>query len=206
MEAKIFWAKVKQRLSELNKKQGWLSEQTGIILQSIRDQISKQRLPSLDDTMKILNALGFTWEEFELYPEKRLKPNNSFAIPVMDQVFSAGKGQFVPEEDTVKDYITLPKNLQCYADNLAAVYVRGDSMEPTLYNDDIIVTDNLGYDGEDGIYTILYKGSGYVKRLQRTLDGIKIISDNKHYEPMNVTAENEDFKIIGRVRCVLHEF
>lgn len=189
----------------MNKKQGWLSEQTGIILQSIRDQISKQRLPSLDDTMKILSALDLTWEEFELYPEKRLKPDN-FVIPVMDQVFSAGRGQFVPEEDTVKDYITLPKNLQRYADNLAAVYVRGDSMEPTLFNDDIIVTDNLGYDGEDGIYTILYKGSGYVKRLQRTFDGIKIISDNKHYEPMNVTAENEDFKIIGRVRCVLHEF
>ena len=205
MEAKIFWTKVKQRLSEMNKQQGWLSEQTGIILQSIRDQISKQRLPSLDDTMKILNALELTWEEFELYPEKRLKPDN-FVIPVMDQVFSAGRGQFVPEEDTVKDYITLPKNLQRYADNLAAVYVRGDSMEPTLFNDDIIVTDNLGYDGEDGIYTILYKGSGYVKRLQRTFDGIKIISDNKHYEPMNVTAENEDFKIIGRVRCVLHEF
>ncbi len=205
MEAKTFWTKVKQRLSEMNKKQGWLSEQTGIILQSIRDQISKQRLPSLDDTMKILSALELTWEEFELYPEKRLKPDN-FVIPVMDQVFSAGRGQFVPEEDTVKDYITLPKNLQRYADNLAAVYVRGDSMEPTLFNDDIIVTDNLGYDGEDGIYTILYKGSGYVKRLQRTFDGIKIISDNKHYEPMNVTAENEDFKIIGRVRCVLHEF
>ena len=205
MEAKIFWTKVKQRLSEMNKKQGWLSEQTGIILQSIRDQISKQRLPSLDDTMRILSALELTWEEFELYPEKRLKPDN-FVIPVMDQVFSAGRGQFVPEEDTVKDYITLPKNLQRYADNLAAVYVRGDSMEPTLFNDDIIVTDNLGYDGEDGIYTILYKGSGYVKRLQRTFDGIKIISDNKHYEPMNVTAENEDFKIIGRVRCVLHEF
>lgn len=205
MEAKIFWTKVKQRLFEMNKKQGWLSEQTGIILQSIRDQISKQRLPSLDDTMKILSALDLTWEEFELYPEKRLKPDN-FVIPVMDQVFSAGRGQFVPEEDTVKDYITLPKNLQRYADNLAAVYVRGDSMEPTLFNDDIIVTDNLGYDGEDGIYTILYKGSGYVKRLQRTFDGIKIISDNKHYEPMNVTAENEDFKIIGRVRCVLHEF
>ena len=205
MEAKTFCTKVKQRLSEMNKKQGWLSEQTGIILQSIRDQISKQRLPSLDDTMKILSALDLTWEEFELYPEKRLKPDN-FVIPVMDQVFSAGRGQFVPEEDTVKDYITLPKNLQRYADNLAAVYVRGDSMEPTLFNDDIIVTDNLGYDGEDGIYTILYKGSGYVKRLQRTFDGIKIISDNKHYEPMNVTAENEDFKIIGRVRCVLHEF
>ena len=206
MEAKIFWTKIKQRLSEMNKKQGWLSEQTGIILQSIRDQISKQRLPSLDDTMKILSALDLTWEEFELYPQKLMKAKKEYVIPVMDQVFSAGRGQFVPDEDTVKDYITLPKNLQGYADNLAAVYVRGDSMEPTLYNDDIIVTDNLGYDGEDGIYTILYKGSGYVKRLQRTLDGIKIISDNKHYEPMNVTAENEDFKIIGRVRCVLHEF
>ena len=39
MDAELFWNKVKQRLSELEKRQGWLCEQTGLNLQSLRDQI-----------------------------------------------------------------------------------------------------------------------------------------------------------------------
>lgn len=32
-----------------------------------------------------------------------------------------------------------------------------DSMEPTLFDDDIIIFDNFGYDGTDGIYAIIIK-------------------------------------------------
>ena len=43
-----------------------------------------------------------------------------------------------------------------------------------------------------------------MKRLQRTSDGVKIISDNRHYDPMFETAESEDFRVIGKVRSVVH--
>lgn len=61
-----------------------------------------------------------------------------------------------------------------------------------------------GYDGDDGIYTIIYRGKGFVKRLQRTSDGVKIISDNKFYDPMFESSESEDFRVIGKVRSVMH--
>ena len=90
-----------------------------------------------------------------------------------------------------------------FKDNICAAYVRGDSMEPTLFDDDIIIFDNFGYDGTDGIYAINYKGAGFVKRLQRDKDCVKIISDNKIYEPMFENGESEDFRIVGKVRYVL---
>ena len=80
-----------------------------------------------------------------------------------------------------------------------------DSMEPTLFDDDIIIFDNFGYDGTDGIYAIHYKGAGFVKRLQRDKDCVKIISDNKIYEPMFENGESEDFRIVGKVRYVVHK-
>lgn len=80
-----------------------------------------------------------------------------------------------------------------------------DSMEPTLFDDDIIIFDNFGYDGTDGIYAINYKGAGFVKRLQRDKDYVKIISDNKIYEPMFENGESEDFRIVGKVRYVVHK-
>ena len=122
----------------------------------------------------------------------------------MEQVFSAGHGQFVPDNEQVKEYISVPNDLRKFGTDFAASRVKGDSMEPTLFNGDIIICDLGGYDGTDGIYTIIYKGNGFVKRLQRTSDGVKIISDNRHYDPMFESAQSDDFRVIGKVRAVMH--
>lgn len=206
MDAELFWNKVKQRLSELDKRQGWLCEQTGIVLQSLRDQISKHRLPSLDDSMKIVSALRLTWEEFVAYPEKlTYKSDKSIMIPICDQAFSAGKGQLLHDYDEVTEYIPVPKHLQHLKKNLIGAYVRGDSMEPNISDGDTFICDNLGYDGEDGVYAIHYRGKSYIKRLQNNFtEGIKVISDNSNYAPFTVTSEGDEFRVIGKVHCVLH--
>ena len=50
----------------------------------------------------------------------------------------------------------------------------------------------------------IYKGNGFVKRLQRSVDGVKIISDNRHYDPMFESSESDDFRVISKVRSVMH--
>ena len=65
--------------------------------------------------------------------------------------------------------------------------------------------DRFGYDGTDGIYVINYKGAGYVKRLQRGSNFVRIISDNKKYAEMTEGAESEDFRVVGKVRYVVHK-
>lgn len=201
MDADIFWEKIKSILAEKDKNQDWLAKNSGILLQTLRNQIHLSRIPSLDDTMRILKALDMTWEDFERYPKKKLDVP---MLPVYEQAFSAGKGQFVPDEVEVKEWVAVPAELRGRADRLAAAYVRGDSMQPTLYDGDIIILERSGYDNMDGIYAIIYKGAGFVKRLQRDIGGIKIISDNKLYEPMSESESSEDFSVVGKVRYVVH--
>ena len=206
MQAQDFWKKIKEQLAARGKTQEWLCEQTGMELQGLRNRIYKNRFPTIEEALKILGVFDTTAEEF--FGEGGIStggsPKGVVLIPVMEQAFSAGHGQFVPDTEEVTDYISVPGNLKKYGSKLAASRVQGDSMEPTLFNGDIIICDLNGYDGTDGIYTIIYKGNGFVKRLQRTSEGVKIISDNRHYDPMFESSQSEDFKVIGKVRAVMH--
>lgn len=206
MEPEEFWDKVKKLMIDKGVKQDWLSEKTGMAVQSIRNQIHNKHYPSVTDTMAIIKAFGMTWDEFEAFPDSK-KDNGTDVptIPVVDMRFSAGHGQFVPDYADVAYYITVPPALKKYEGRLTAAFVSGDSMIPTLNDKDVIIFDNDGYDGSDGIYAILYKGSSFVKRLQRIPDGVEIISDNKLYKSMIEKNQNEDFRVIGKVRYHAHE-
>lgn len=203
MLADDFWKKVKMLLSERDKNQEWLCQKTEINLGSLRNKISLGRMPSFEEALKIVEAFGFTMEEFKAYPEQPAK--DVINIPVYEQAFSAGRGQELPDNVEVIDYVALPAALKKYRDNISASYVRGDSMEPTLFDDDIILFDNFGYDGTDGIYAINYKGAAFVKRLQRDKAFVRIISDNNKYSEMTESSESQDFRVIGKVRYVVHK-
>ena len=216
MDAEQFWDKVKLRLSELGKRQDWLSSETGIILQSIRNKIHLQKFPSLEDTLSILKALDLSWADFEKYPnleeelQEEIEPVTETKtetpiaepekrIPVLELAFSAGHGQYQPEYAEIKKYLPIPDELKYLGDSLQAGYVRGRSMEPTFFDEDIIIYDRNGYDGKDGVYVIIYSGWAYIKRLHKTKEGVEIISDNKEFSPMFEKAESDDFYVIGRV-------
>lgn len=66
-----FWNKVKMRLAELNVRQQWLADQTGIGLQTIRNKICNKKFPSFPDVLKIVNALGVSMDEFATYSEQK---------------------------------------------------------------------------------------------------------------------------------------
>lgn len=203
MEADIFWKKVKQILTEKDHNQEWLCEQAGIPLSTLRNKICISRMPTFEEVMKILKVFKMTLEDFTAYPDTPQK--DVINIPVYEQAFSAGRGQEFGDSSEIIDYVALPNELKKYTDNMRASYVRGDSMEPTLFDNDIIVYDNFGYDGTDGIYAINYRGCAFVKRLQRAKDYVRIISDNKKYDEMTENGESEDFRVVGKVRYVMHK-
>ena len=127
---------------------------------------------------------------------------NDFVVPILDQSLSAGKGQPLPDDDNPIGYIAVPKELKRYGNKLAAIYVNGDSMEPTLQRGDLVVCDSCGWDG-DGIYALRMDGCGYVKRLARKPGKLVVISDNPKYETWEETTESEAVSIIGRVHYAL---
>ena len=127
---------------------------------------------------------------------------NDFVVPILDQSLSAGKGQILPDDDNPIGYIAVPKELKRYGNKLAAIYVNGDSMEPTLQRGDLVVCDSCGWDG-DGIYALRMDGCGYVKRLARKPGKLVVISDNPKYETWEEPTESEAVSIIGRVHYTL---
>mgnify|MGYP004522872731 CR=1 FL=1 len=128
--------------------------------------------------------------------------DGSFIIPILDQSLSAGKGQPLPDEEVPSGYIEVPKELKRYGDKLAALYVNGDSMEPTLQRGDLVVCDSCGWDGE-GIYALRMDGCGYVKRLARKPGKIVVISDNPKYQTWEEPSESQALDIVGRVHYTL---
>lgn len=199
----LFWNEVKARLKSLSKNQEWLCDKTGILLGTLRNRISQNRYPTMDEAIKIAEVLDMSFDDFGEIALKGFSGGN--AVPIFEEAFSAGRGQFIPEQAEIKEYAECPKELRNIRNHIVAAYVRGDSMNPTLQDDDLIYFDTLGYDNLDGVYTIFYNGSGYVKRLMKTPTGIKVISDNPVYPPFEVSKDSEALQIIGKVRYVLHK-
>jgi hypothetical protein len=83
--------------------------------------------------------------------------------------------------------------------NIEAIKVTGDSMEPTLNSGNVIFLDTTKCDpNRDGIYAFSSENGLFVKRIQKRIDGkLDVISDNKEY-PMQIVEKNE-IKIIGKI-------
>jgi transcriptional regulator with XRE-family HTH domain len=129
-------------------------------------------------------------------------PEGSFVVPLMDQSLSAGPGAALPEADEARALIRVPGYLAQYGENIAALTVDGDSMEPTLHRGDMVVCDSLGWSGE-GIYAVRMGGSGFVKRITKAPGKVVVLSDNPRYPPREEPEGSEDFHVIGRVHCAI---
>ncbi|MDR2020504.1 MAG: hypothetical protein LBQ14_07045 [Treponema sp.] len=134
-----------------------------------------------------------------IYPgDERLK--EGIIIPFLgDQKVSAGYGAELEEEDRPSRYFRVPAYLGHYP-NLATLPVKGDSMDPTLHDGDLVVCDGGGWDG-DGIYVIKTAEEAFIKRVVSTSQGYQVISDNKIYPSYN--ESKVDITIVGKVRAAL---
>jgi phage repressor protein C with HTH and peptisase S24 domain len=126
-------------------------------------------------------------------------------IPRLDVQASAGMGSLVVSEDTV-DILAFNRNwLRERSINAVAARVldvKGDSMEPTIRDGDILVVDtSITQVRDNAIYVIIYAGNVLVKRVHLKRDGsLTLISDNERYPREDVPiAEVPDLHIAGRV-------
>ncbi len=85
------------------------------------------------------------------------------------------------------------------AKNIEAINVLGDSMEPTLYDGNVVFIDKQKYSIEKGgIFVVSTPVGLFIKRLQIKTDGtLDLISDNSNYGAENVRLD--DVKILGQV-------
>ncbi len=156
-------------------------------------------LAAIERTPKvILDTLNELEEEVKSKSKNKMQSSEN-SIPLFERI-SAGPGAFSDEEIT--DYIVLPgiKN----NNNIFAVNVVGDSMEPTIKDGSIIICKkNIEIrNGEIGAFFI--DDQAYVKRLKITKNYIALISDNPNYAPIYI-GPGENFHAVGKVIKVLSD-
>ena len=89
--------------------------------------------------------------------------------------------------------------------DLVLVFAKGDSMEPTISDNNTLLIDTSQRDLQDGnIYVIRTDGHLIVKRVQQLLNkNILFISDNKTYKEMEISPQDlNDLEIIGKVAWI----
>lgn len=137
---------------------------------------------------------------------KELDADTYFVVPKFDIKLSAGDGvsnvTWVVRED--EDQIAFRrswyKKRGLHPESLKALYVRGASMEPFLSDWDTVLIDTEDTEIVDGeIYALVFKNKFYIKALENTRGGVKVISKNPDYETFEVQPEElQNLKILGR--------
>ena len=134
---------------------------------------------------------------------------NTVSIPVLGDVeASMGYGVTVYNENQTAIYNIskqLARDLGISEQYTKMIFARGNSMLPTIQGGDSLLVDMSKVEVYDGkIYCIRKEGQLYAKRLQRlSATQLKIISDNKDYEPIIIDFKKDidtDFAILGEVR------
>lgn len=120
-------------------------------------------------------------------------------VPRYDVTASMGPGSDMPEMNMVVENMSLDarwvrQNLTFSAlENLKLISGRGDSMSPTIRSGDAVMIDiGVRTVEADAIYFFELQGQLLIKRIQRNLDGLSIISDNAQYRDLPVPANRED--------------
>ena len=136
-----------------------------------------------------------------------LSGENMVKIPILGTV-KAGYNYLAEENivGTIKVNMDLVKDGSEYF----ALKVKGDSMQPVLYEDDVVIIKRQN-DCEDGqIAVVLINGDeGTIKKVKKSSNGIWLQPFNNNYEPLvftNDEIENIPVKIIGVVKQLQREF
>lgn len=133
-------------------------------------------------------------------------PPDTDLVPIVNVEASAGDGAIVTDEYHVAQ-LSFPKGYlgrisRSKPQDLRVISVKGDSMVPTLYDDDVIILDltkrDLSY---DGLFVIRDNGDALlVKRIGRASRSgyVAIISDNRDHYPA-VERSLDDIEVVGKV-------
>jgi phage repressor protein C with HTH and peptisase S24 domain len=160
--------------------------------------------PSDEPVPKII----FTVRPISTYDSlDELPPESTVLIPRFDLTLSAGDGRHpwhVEEREPIPFESSYIRKINAKPKNLIAVKITGHSMEPRLFDGDMVVIDKADkhVPASGGVFALVYAKEMLAKRLFALPDGsISVVSDNTAYKSFDVSLEQlEQIDIIGRVK------
>lgn len=224
--------RIKEARSALGLTQKELCEKAGMKLPSVRDYELGNRIPGGEAVADLVSiGINANWlltgEGAMLLSDAQASParpavqtlpvEQVAALPAAqhaDFVFvpryevaaSMGNGAAIHSE-LIVDYLAFREDwvrtvLCLNPKNLILINSYGDSMEPTLKSNDLLLIDRGSSDARhDDIYAFSVNGELRVKRIQFKMNGSVVIrSDNPQYDSDILTSDEvESLRIIGRV-------
>jgi phage repressor protein C with HTH and peptisase S24 domain len=131
-------------------------------------------------------------------------------IPKVGARLSAGNGSFECD-DRVTDYLSFQTKWlsgKGSANDMVAMEVFGQSMEPVIREGDTVLIDQSQKNILAGaIYAVGVEDTILVKRVEKHPNKLVLCSDNKDYEPIYLTREEADrVRIVGKVIWSCREY
>ena len=138
---------------------------------------------------------------WETIPDSDDKQPRIVRIPVLGYVAA---GIPIEEIEDVIDWEEIPKDWLRGGKKYFALRIRGDSMEPRMYDGDVVIVEKQD-DAESGEYVIAAINGDHAtcKRLMKYNDSIALLSLNSKYDPMIFTNDEvmeKPITILGVVR------
>lgn len=169
-------------------------------------------MPRLDNLLRIAEAANVS-VEWLATGKAPSKSNSQFEeefalIPGYNVQVAAGHGSIARDEAPSRELAFRRKWLRFREFNendLALVFAKGDSMEPTIADNETLMVDTSERRLRDGhIYVIRNGDHLLVKRIQTLWnDGVQLLSDNKEYPPQEIPSSDlANLEVIGKVLWV----
>lgn len=189
---------VADRVRILREKKGWsqtdLAKHMGL---KSRSSVARTELAGNDITLKDIERLSKALDCSIKYLMGYSEENNEMSkIPILGQVAA---GQPIVASEHIIGYEEIP-NSMAHSGNYFALRIKGDSMEPDIKNNDIVIVRQTESADSDKIVIALVDGydNAVCKRLKAYENYIALISLNPNYGPM-IFDKSKDCKIIGEV-------
>ncbi|WP_165913560.1 LexA family transcriptional regulator [Marichromatium gracile] len=194
--------------ARLNCNRGWLDERHQAA--EACDTTSTADLPRCELPGLTAAITGTVIHPIVVWDDPADLPEGQYVlIPRRRVAFSAGNGNLVFEEEEAPPLAFTSdwaRQTGVRPSNAVVVYAKGDSMEPSICDGDVLLIDidTAGDDIRDGqVYAIRYGHELRVKRLFRRYDGSLILrSDNAGRYPEEIIPpkdQNGQVHVIGRV-------
>lgn len=205
------------RIKEERERKGWTQDELAFRcgykhrsaiskIESSGDEVSSKKVRLMANVLGTTVSYLMGWEEqakavrsileekAKAMPDSSLL-NEEFQHPIPDQTkiplysyVSAGRGALTSDSN-IEGYVSLSNELVGTGDYFA-LRVRGDSMEPTICDRDIVIvrSQETANDG-DTVVAVVNGDEGFVKRLMIEPSGIVLASNNSSYRPMFFSQE-----------------
>ncbi len=188
---------LKKYLKLYNVSRMQLSESLDISYSTISDWINGNAYPRIDKIEMMANYFGIN--KSDLVEENYNNETSALRIPVLGNVAA---GIPITAVEDILDYEEVPISWQSQGE-FFALRIKGDSMQPKIDNGDVvIVKQQSDSNSGDTVIALVNGGDATCKRLEKTDNGIMLVSTNPKYPPMFFTKEDIVTKpvvILGKV-------